>query len=98
MRGRAAGTRLALRFDMMSQRFRKTVGLTLVLISATLAPAVVAADTTNSRTCGDQAAAYDRKADEYEAAAERYRAWARAEDMFGTSRYQTAWELARQAD
>ena len=83
---------------MISQRFRKTVGLTFVLISATLAPAAVAADSPNSRTCGDQAAAYERKADEYEAAAERYRAWARAQDMFGTSRYQSAWDLARQAD
>jgi hypothetical protein len=83
---------------MMSQRFRKTVGLTLVLISATLAPAAIAADPATSRTCGEQAAAYDREADHYEAAAERYRAWARAEDMFGTGRYESAWDLARHAD
>jgi hypothetical protein len=92
------GTRLALRFDMMSQRFRKAVGLTLVLIGATLAPAAIAADPATSWTCGGQAAAYDREADDYEAAAERYRAWARAEDMFGTGRYESAWDLDRQAD
>src|SRR5262249_30803748 len=81
---------------MMTQRFR--VGLTLVLTAATLASAALAADSTKSTTCAELAAAYDRQADEYEATAERYRAWARAEDMFANSRYENAWELARRAD
>jgi hypothetical protein len=98
MRAVRGGTRLALCVGMMTQRFREAIGLMLVLISGALAPAAIAADATTPRTCGEQAAAYDRKADEYAAAAERYRAWARAEDMFGGSPYESAWELARQAD
>ena len=51
------------------------------------------------RSC-DRAAAtaeYDRKADEYEAAAGRYRAWARADDMFSSDRYGSSWDFAQQA-
>jgi len=44
-----------------------------------------------------EAAQYDREADEYDEVAERYRAWALADDMFATDRYGKAWELAQQA-
>jgi len=43
------------------------------------------------------AAEYDRKADDYQAAAERYRLWARAEDISATERYGSGWDFAQQA-
>src|SRR6266536_1132252 len=51
------------------------------------------------RACGPGAPAteYDRQAHDYEAAAARYRAWARAEDIFATGRYDSGWDLAQQA-
>jgi len=44
-----------------------------------------------------EAARYDREADEDDEAAERYRAWALAVDMFATDRYGKARDLAQQA-
>ena len=71
--------------------------LTVITLLGLAPVAATAADP--SPTCESAAAAaeYDRKADEYEAAAERYRAWARAGDMFATDRYGSSWDFAQQA-
>jgi hypothetical protein len=70
-----------------------TVTTLLVVTSAGVAVAE------SPRSCDPAAAAaeYDRKADDYEAAAERYRAWARADDLFATDRFGSGWDLAQQA-
>ena len=59
--------------------------------------AATAADLARNCDLGAIAAAYDRKADDYEAAAERYRGWARAEDILPTGRYDRGSDLAQQA-
>jgi hypothetical protein len=66
----------------------------LLVVTSAAAPAA------ESRPACDPvavAAEYDRKADEYAAAAERYRAWGRSEDMFATDRYGSGWDFAQQA-
>jgi len=77
---------------------KELVQLLPVITLLGLAP-VAASAADSSRVCDPVAVAaeYDRKADEYEAAATRYRAWARADDMFATDRYGSGWDLAQQA-
>jgi hypothetical protein len=71
--------------------------LTVITLLGLAPVAATAADSSPACDPAAVAAQYDRKADEYEAAAERYRAWARADDMFATDRYGSGWDLAQQA-
>jgi hypothetical protein len=90
--GRMAGTRLALLGGMKSIVW--FVAATMLVVTSAAAPAAESPPACDPVVV---AAEYDRKADEYAAAAERYRAWGRAEDMFATDRYGSGWDLAQQA-
>ena len=69
--------------------------LTIITLLGVATVASIAADSPRDCDPGAAAAAYDRKADKYEAAAdERYRAWARAH--VATEQDGSAWDLAEQ--
>ena len=71
--------------------------LAIITLLGLTSVASIAADSPRGCDPGAATAAYDRKADDYEAAAERYRGWARAEEMFATNRYGSGWDLAQRA-
>jgi hypothetical protein len=84
-----------------SDPMKPIVRFAQLLSIVTLLAAPVASIAGDSPRSCDRAAAtaeYDRKADEYEAAAGRYRAWARAENVLSTDRYGSGWDFAQQAD
>ena len=78
-----------------TKELAKVVSVTTLLVMT--CAAVVAAEPSPGCDPGTATAEYDRKAAEYEAAAERYRGWAKAENMFATDPYGSGWDLARQA-
>jgi hypothetical protein len=71
--------------------------LTIITLLGVAPVASSAADSPRGCDPGAATAEYDRKADDFEAAAERYRGWARAEEMFATNRYGSGWDLAQHA-
>jgi hypothetical protein len=93
----AFGTRLARSAPVMSISswvYVRTLALGTVLIAHVIP---YAADSFARCDPAIEVAQYDREADEYDEAAERYRAWALADDMFATDRYGITRELAQQA-
>ena len=79
---------------MSIQRLAQTLTLAGLLVVTSTA---TAADLARDCDPGAVAAEYDRKADDYQAAAERYRLWARAEDISATEGYGSGWDFAQQA-
>ncbi len=72
---------------MRNDALRGSTTATLALLATLVtAPAIVVQASDSATSCDDQAAAvqYERQAAEEEAAADRFRTWASAEEMFGS--------------
>jgi hypothetical protein len=83
---------------MLMERSRPTLTLAGALLAAAFVATAVAGPPTQPSCDGTaMAAEYDRKADDYAAAAERYRTWASAEGMFRSDIYGSEWDFQQQA-
>ena len=87
---------------MSFERSRPILILAGALLAAALLTKALAAEINPppTRVSCDRAALaaeYDRKADEYAAAAGRYRTWASAEGMFGSGLHGSEWAFQQQA-